>query len=89
MDLTLLVTGKAVSSSNLFIGELMFLGGKVNFEAGKYTEKEATELKNAKELVSLEKHLARHYCGKFVITETESCWEVYSVNADGTSQKMG
>ena len=53
MDLTLLVTGKAVSSSNLFIGELMFLGGKVNFEAGKYTEKEATELKNAKELVSL------------------------------------
>ncbi len=65
----------------------MSLDGEVNFEAGKYTETEMIELKNVKQLASLEKYLARHYCGKFEIKETESCWEVYCVNADGTSQK--
>ena len=64
----------------------MFLEGKVNFEAGKYTEMETAALNKVKQLDSLEKHLARNYCGKFQIEETESFWEIYLVNMDGTLQ---
>lgn len=86
-DLVLIVTRNAVSSSNPYIGALMFSDGEVSFEVGKYTEKEAVDLNNAKELASLERSLTHHFCGKFEVKETESCWEVYGVNADDTMLK--